>query len=112
MESAMDLLATKTLTISKLLLLAPPGTLDPSPHLYDSTMYTLSGMMALAFVAHSLVRPVAALPLSAVPDSAAATLAVAADVRKIIDVTAAADTAPSDKAAQKSEEVAGDRQVK
>ncbi|CAM6000693.1 unnamed protein product [Sphagnum balticum] len=40
-ERAADLIATKTLTINKLLVLAPPGTLDPTPHLYDSTMYTL-----------------------------------------------------------------------
>jgi len=57
MESAYELLASKTLTISKLLVLAPPGTIDPTPHLYDTTMYTLSGLMATAVIAHSLVRP-------------------------------------------------------
>ena len=106
-ESALDLLATKTLTISKLLVLAPPGTLDPSPHLYDSTMYTLSGMMAVAFVAHSLVKPVAALPLSAMPGASNAV-----DVSKIIDVAApvvAPAAAPA--AAVKKEEVVGDRLV-
>ena len=59
MEQASQLLAAKTLTISKLLALAPPGTLDPTPHLYDSTMYTLAGMMGVAVVAHGLVRPIA-----------------------------------------------------
>ena len=58
MESAYELLASKTLTISKLLVLAPPGTIDPTPHLYDTTMYTLSGLMATAVIAHSLVRPI------------------------------------------------------
>ncbi len=57
MESAMELLATKTLNISKLLALCPPGTLDPTPHLYDTTMYAMSGLTALAVVAHGLVRP-------------------------------------------------------
>jgi len=57
MERASELLATKTLNISKLLALAPPGTIDPTPHLYDTTMYTLSAMAATAFVAHSLVKP-------------------------------------------------------
>jgi hypothetical protein len=33
------------------------GTLDPTPHLYDTTFYTLGGLMTTAFVAHALVRP-------------------------------------------------------
>lgn len=104
MESALDLLATKTLTISKLMVLAPPGTLDPSPHLYDTTMYTLSGMMAVAFVAHSLVRPVAALPITAGTEGGAVVGAV--DAAKIIDVAAAASGKPE------KEVLAGDRLVK
>eukprot|EP01038_Epipyxis_sp_PR26KG_P004904 gene4904-6867_t len=58
MEKASELLAAKTLTISKLLLLAPPGTLDPTPHLYDTTMYSLGGLMAVAVIAHGLVKPI------------------------------------------------------
>ena len=61
-ENAMDLLSAKVLINNKLLALAPPGTLDPTPHLYDTTMYALSGMMAVAFVAHGMVRPVSAGP--------------------------------------------------
>ncbi len=57
MEKAAELLAAKSLSISKLLVLCPPGTIDPTPHLYDTTMYTLSGMMALGCLAHSFVRP-------------------------------------------------------
>ena len=57
MESASELLAAKTLNIGKLLALTPPGTIDPTPHLYDTTMYTLSAVAATAFVAHSLVKP-------------------------------------------------------
>ena len=64
MEQAAQLLATKTLTISKLMLLAPPGTLDPTPHLYDSTMYTLAGLMATAVVAHALVQPMKQIVLT------------------------------------------------
>lgn len=56
MESAAELLASKTLTINKLLALAPPGTLDPSPHLYDTTMLALSGLMATSVVVHHLVH--------------------------------------------------------
>lgn len=58
MEKASELIAAKTLTISKLLALAPPGTLDPTPHLYDQTMYTLSGMMAMAVISHALIKPI------------------------------------------------------
>lgn len=61
-EKAADLIATKTLTINKLLVLAPPGTLDPTPHLYDTTMYTMGALMAVAAVTHSLVRPLPVIP--------------------------------------------------
>lgn len=57
MEQAQDLLASKILSIGKLLALAPPGTLDPTPHLYDTTMYTLSGLMVASVIAHGLVKP-------------------------------------------------------
>lgn len=40
-DKANDLIASKTLTISKLMALAPPGTVDPTPYLYDTTMYTM-----------------------------------------------------------------------
>jgi hypothetical protein len=56
-EKASELIAAKTLTISKLLALAPPGTLDPTPHLYDTTMFTLGSLMALGAVSHYLVKP-------------------------------------------------------
>eukprot|EP01038_Epipyxis_sp_PR26KG_P008254 gene8254-11169_t len=59
MANASELLAAKTLSINKLLLLTPPGTLDPTPHLYDTTMFTLGGLMTVAVVAHSLVKPIA-----------------------------------------------------
>ena len=58
MDKANELLAAKTLSINKLLVLCPPGTIDPTPHLYDTTMYTLSGFMAIAVIAHGLVHPV------------------------------------------------------
>ena len=64
MEQASQLLATKTLSISKLMVLAPPGTLDPTPHLYDTTMYTLAGLMATAVVAHALVQPMKQIVLT------------------------------------------------
>jgi len=53
------LIEQKTVTISKLLALAPPGTIDPSCTLYNSTMYLMAGLLVLAFAANALVRPVA-----------------------------------------------------
>eukprot|EP00607_Mallomonas_marina_P007221 CAMPEP_0182416744 /NCGR_PEP_ID=MMETSP1167-20130531/1103_1 /TAXON_ID=2988 /ORGANISM="Mallomonas Sp, Strain CCMP3275" /LENGTH=655 /DNA_ID=CAMNT_0024589777 /DNA_START=227 /DNA_END=2194 /DNA_ORIENTATION=+ len=56
-DHASTLIASKTLTINKLLVLCPPGTVDPSPYLYDSTMYAMGGLMTVATLAHGLVRP-------------------------------------------------------
>ena len=53
------LIQQKTVTIAKLLALAPPGTADPSCTIYNSTMFLMAGLLALAFVANALVRPVA-----------------------------------------------------
>lgn len=38
-------LQAKTLTIGKLMEIAPQGTMDPTPFIYDSTMYTMAGLM-------------------------------------------------------------------
>lgn len=35
----------KALTIGKLMEIAPGGTMDPTPFIYDSTMYTMAGLM-------------------------------------------------------------------
>ena len=35
----------KALTIGKLMEIAPAGTMDPTPFIYDSTMYTMAGLM-------------------------------------------------------------------
>lgn len=102
-ESAMDLLACKALSISKLMVLAPPGTLDPAPHLYNSTMYTLGGLMALAYVSQSLVRPVAALPAPSA--EAVAAMAKATQGAQVVDTTGAV-------LSDKTETLAGDRLVK
>ena len=42
----------------KTFLIAKTGTPDPSYLLYDTTMYSLSGVVGMAFVANALVRPV------------------------------------------------------
>jgi hypothetical protein len=57
-SSAAELTANKTLTIGKLMDLMPAGTTDPTPYLYDSTMYTMAGLMGVAAISHAFVRPV------------------------------------------------------
>ena len=90
MESAYELLASKTLTISKLLVLAPPGTLDPTPHLYDTTMYAMSALMATAVITHSLVRPMKTVAPTVIDVSA-----ISAVVPASVDVSAISVVAPS-----------------
>ncbi len=52
------LVTAKTVTLPKLMEIAPPGTIDPSANLYNSTMYVTAGLLAVALVANLLVRPV------------------------------------------------------
>ena len=54
-----ELISVKTVTISKLMEIAPPGTVDPTPNLYNITMFVMAGLLALAFFANMAVRPVA-----------------------------------------------------
>lgn len=81
-DHANDMFANKTLTIAKLLTVCPEGTLDPTPYLwvyslfllsllfliiinfiinllnrYNTTMYSLSGLMVVASLAHASVTP-------------------------------------------------------
>merc|ERR1719477_14803 len=57
-NSAQSLIEAKTLTINKLMKIMPPGTVDPSPFLYNNTMYTMSALVGVAAVLHFMVRPV------------------------------------------------------
>ena len=52
------LIDKKTVTLPKLMALAPPDTIDPSSTLYSSTMLAMAGLLVIAFVANALVRPV------------------------------------------------------
>jgi len=36
----------------------PPGTIDPSPFLYNSSMYTLSAVVGLAGIIHYSIKPI------------------------------------------------------
>ncbi len=53
-----ELVAAKTVTVAKLVEIAPPGTVDPTATMYNSTMYLMAGLLVVALVANLLVRPV------------------------------------------------------
>ena len=55
-DQLQTLVDTKTVTIAHLMDVVPPGTLDPTPCLYNSTLYTMSGLLAAAFVCNSLIK--------------------------------------------------------
>jgi hypothetical protein len=52
------LIAAKTVTISRLMEIAPPGTANPTATVYNSTMYLMAGLLGIALIANLLVRPV------------------------------------------------------
>lgn len=53
-----QLIATKTVTISQLMEIVPPGTVDPTPSLYNSTMFAMAALLMLAFLANLTIRKV------------------------------------------------------
>jgi len=58
LSQAQSLIEAKTLTISKLMTIMPPGTIDPSPFIYNNTMYTMAGLVSVGAMLHLAVRPV------------------------------------------------------
>ena len=57
-SAAQSLIEAKSLTLSKLVTILPPDITDPSPFLYDSTMYTMAGLAACSALLHYYVKPV------------------------------------------------------
>jgi len=53
-----QLVAAQTVTIARLMEIAPPGTLDPTPSLYNSTMYLMAALLAVGLVSNALMKPV------------------------------------------------------
>ncbi len=53
-----SLMEAKTVTIAKLMEIAPAGTVDPTSSLYNQTMYLMAGLLIVAFIANFLMRPV------------------------------------------------------
>ncbi|WP_319518193.1 OFA family MFS transporter [uncultured Martelella sp.] len=53
-----QLIAAKTVTIAQLMEIAPAGTVDPTPSLYNTTMYAMAALLVIALIANVLVKPV------------------------------------------------------
>ncbi|NCC21698.1 MAG: MFS transporter [Alphaproteobacteria bacterium] len=53
------LLANKAVTIGKLMEIAPEGTIDPTPTLYNTTMYAMAALLFIALLANLSVKPCA-----------------------------------------------------
>lgn len=58
LSQAQTLIEAKTLTITKLMNIMPQGTIDPSPFLYNNTMYTMAALVGVGAALHFMVRPV------------------------------------------------------
>jgi MFS family permease len=52
------LVAQNTVTIAKLMQIAPAGTVDPTSSLYNTTMYLMVVLLAAGLVCNALMRPV------------------------------------------------------
>jgi hypothetical protein len=69
-----SLVAQKSVTIAKLMEIAPPQTIDPTSSLYNSTMYLMAALLFVALLANALMRPVAEkhyLPAASVAEESA-----------------------------------------
>ena len=57
-EELPALIEAKTVTIAKLMVIAPPNTIDPTAGLYNLPMFLMSALLALALLANLCIRPV------------------------------------------------------
>jgi len=53
-----QLVAQNSVTISRLMEIAPVGTTDPTSSLYNSTMILMAALLAIALISNALMRPV------------------------------------------------------
>jgi len=52
------LIKAKTVTINKLMQIAPHGTVDPTPFLYNTPLYAAAGLLVLGAIANFTIKPV------------------------------------------------------
>jgi hypothetical protein len=57
-ENLSQLIETKTVTLSKLMEIAPEGTIDPTSALYNTTMFTMAALLVVALIVNLLVKSV------------------------------------------------------
>ncbi len=57
-ENLQELIRAKTVTISNLMEIVPEGTIDPTASLYNTTMYTMAGLLVIAFFANLYMNKV------------------------------------------------------
>jgi MFS family permease len=57
-EQSPALLQNKLLSIDGLMQIAPPDTVDPTPFLYNDSMYAAAGLLSVATVVNFMIRPV------------------------------------------------------
>lgn len=53
-----QLVAANTVTVGRLMEIAPAGTVDPTPSLYNTTMYCMAALLVIAFFANLALKPV------------------------------------------------------
>lgn len=53
-----ELVKAKTVTVARLMEVMPEGTVDPTPSLYNSTMFAMAALLVIAFFANLAVKPV------------------------------------------------------
>ena len=47
-----------TVTLAKLIAIAPEGTVDPTSGIYNSTMYLMAALLLVGLISNALMRPV------------------------------------------------------
>merc|ERR1719502_950361 len=52
------LMSTKTVTLKRLVEIMPPGMQDPTPFLYNESLYTSAGLLVIGFSANHMIRRV------------------------------------------------------
>ena len=57
-ENLALLVKQKTVTISNLMQHVPDGTVNPSATLYNTTMFAMAGLLAIAWISNWLIGPV------------------------------------------------------
>ena len=58
LDNINQLIVTKTVTLPKLMNIMPEGTPDPTSTVYNSTMFLMAALLAIALIANYLIKPV------------------------------------------------------